>query len=214
MLFSTGDVRGKENLITRSAILDKSRNLCVQDALAINCQITSSRVRHTSRQKKTLVDHRTETNLAEELASFLGDVRFSDLIFCVRGREFPAHKVIVAARSPVLLALFQESSAKQHRVEVKNVEPEVFQQALKYVYTGQVDHLDTMAAPLLAVADKYALNHLKSICEDSLIRSMTSSNVGSIYMLADVHSAEHLKNEALKLIQQHGGLGSLIVPRH
>ena len=215
--FCEGDVHGKENIVWRSAILDKTKCLCTQNnTLTLKCEISASKVTHVSRQKRHLPQTNL-THLAEELASFVADARFSDIVFYVRGRQFPAHKVVLAARSPILLSMFEEQQApsrNNQRIEVKEIEPDVFQQALKYIYTGQVDHLETMAAPLLAIADKYALANLKSICEQSLIHHMNSVNVGSIYMLADVHSAEHLKSEALKLIQQHGGLGTLIGAKH
>ena len=221
--FSEGDARGKDNLIGRSQILEKNKNFLVNDSLTFECEIAATRVVHVTRNPTANKNplESTQANLAQELSVFAGDVRFSDIIFYVRGREFPAHKVVLAARSPIFLAMFEERSEGKNeptktphppRFEMKDIEPDVFQQALKYIYAGQVDNLEVMAAPLLAIADKYALGHLKAICEDSLIKSLNSANVGSIYMLADVHSAENLKAEALKLMQQTGGL--LIGPKH
>ena len=210
--FTEGDCRGKENLVSRSNILDKAKNLVVNDALTIECEITASKVEHTSNcAKKSALEAIQQANLSEELSLFVSDIRFSDVVFYIRGREFPAHKIILAARSPVFLAMFEEAQehvgkhTKSQRIEIKEIEPETFLQTLKYIYTGRVDNIDSMAAPLLAAADKYALKQLKSICEESLIRNMNSANVGSIYMLADVHSAEDLKKEALKIMQQNGG---------
>lgn len=211
--FTEGDCRGKENLVSRSNILDKTKNLVVNDSLTVECDITASKIEHTSRcAKKNTLEANQQASLSEELSLFVSDIRFSDVVFYIRGREFPAHKVILAARSPIFLAMFEETPdnfgkhVKPHRIEIKEVEPEIFLQTLKYIYTGRVDHIDSMAAPLLAAADKYALKQLKTICEESLVRNMSSANVGSIYMLADVHSAEFLKKEALKMMQQNGGL--------
>ena len=51
---------------------------------------------------------------------------------------------------------------KNSRVEVKDVEPEVMAELLRFIYTGKTAaNLDTMAADLLAAADKYALERLK-----------------------------------------------------
>lgn len=212
--FAEGDSRGKENLITRSSVLDKSKNIILNDTLTIECDIIASKVVHTSHcATKYSLEASLHASLSEELSLFVGDVRFSDVVFYIRGREFPAHKVILAARSQVFLSMFEDARTspgmkhvKQHRIEIKEVEPEIFLQVLKYIYTGRVDHLDTTAAPLLAVADKYGLKQLKSICEENLILNMNATNVGSLYMLADVHSADFLKKEALKIMQQNGGL--------
>ena len=209
--FVEGDSRGKESLITRSNILDKSKSLVMNDSLTVECDITASKVVHTSQcSKNHSLEASLQANLCEELSLFVGDVRFSDVVFYIRGREFPAHKVILAARSPVFLSMFEETPGtkhvKQHRIEIKDVEPDIFHQVLKFIYTGRADHLDSTAAPVLAVADKYGLKQLKSMCEENLILNMNSTNVGSLYMLADIHSAEFLKKEALKIMQQNGGL--------
>ena len=51
---------------------------------------------------------------------------------------------------------------KSSRVEVKDCEPEVMAEMLRFIYTGRTaTSLDTMAADLLAAADKYALERLK-----------------------------------------------------
>ena len=41
--------------------------------------------------------------------------------------------------------------------------------------------------PLLAAADKYALESLKTICESSLISQMTVDDVADTLVLSDLH---------------------------
>ena len=134
-------------------------------------------------------------------------MRFSDVILQARDREFPAHRAVLAARSSVFSHLIDrdEHRGKVQRIQVKDVDAEVLQEALKFIYTGRVDQLESMAAPLLALADKYALDRLKSTCEEYLIDHLNASDVGSLgslYMLADLHSADQLKGRALNLMQQ------------
>ena len=47
------------------------------------------------------------------------------------------------------------------QVEVKDVDSEVMDQMLRFIYTGKAPELERMAADLLAAADKYALERLK-----------------------------------------------------
>ena len=64
----------------------------------------------------------------------------------------------------MLAAMFEHDmeEKKNSRVEVKDVEPEVMAELLRFIYTGKTAaNLDTMAADLLAAADKYALERLK-----------------------------------------------------
>ena len=57
---------------------------------------------------------------------------------------------------------------KNSRVEVKDVDPDVMAEMLRFIYTGRTASLDTMAADLLAAADKYALERLKASSSEEL----------------------------------------------
>jgi len=47
--------------------------------------------------------------------------------------------------------------------EIQDVEPNVFQAILRFIYTGHVSStvVEDLTAPLMAVADKYLLDQLK-----------------------------------------------------
>ena len=79
------------------------------------------------------------------------------------------------------------------RIEVNDVEPDVMADMLRFIYTDKAPNLETMAAELLAAADKYALERLKVMCEEALCNNLTVENVSEILILADRHSAEQLK---------------------
>ena len=92
---------------------------------------------------------------------------------------------------------------KHNRVEVKDVDPDVMSDMLRFIYTGRAPNLDTMAAELLAAADKYALDRLKVMCEEALCNSLTVENVSEVLILADLHSADQLKAQAIDFINTH-----------
>lgn len=76
---------------------------------------------------------------------------------------------------------------------MNDVEPDVMADMLRFIYTDKAPNLETMAAELLAAADKYALERLKVMCEEALCNNLTVENVSEILILADRHSAEQLK---------------------
>ena len=90
--FHDGDVRGREQFLIRSQVLDKSKNVCPDDTLTVECDLTQSHVAHTSRSQKKTPTLSSQVNLANDFSSLLGDVRYSDVTFHVRNREFPAHR--------------------------------------------------------------------------------------------------------------------------
>ena len=67
--------------------------------------------------------------------------------------------LLFSARSPVFNAMFEhEMEEKKHgRVEITDVEPEVMNEILRFIYTGKAPNLEKMADELLAAADKVCL---------------------------------------------------------
>ncbi|XP_036109481.1 speckle-type POZ protein-like isoform X3 [Molossus molossus] len=108
------------------------------------------------------------------------------------------------ARSPVFNAMFEHEmeESKKNRVEINDVDPEVFKEMMRFIYTGKAPNLDRMADNLLAAADKYALERLKVMCEEALCSNLTVENVADTLVLADLHSAEQLKAQAIDFINR------------
>lgn len=93
--------------------------------------------------------------------------------------------------------------SKKNRVEIIDVEPGVFKEMMCFIYTGKAHNLDKMADGLLAAADKYALERLKVMCEEALSSHLNEENAAEMLTLADLHSADQLKTQAVDFINSH-----------
>ena len=62
---------------------------------------------------------------------------------------------------------------------------------------------DTLAAKLLAAADKYDLARLKLLCESYLCKGISVASVASTLALADSHHAMELKTVCLKFAAEN-----------
>jgi speckle-type POZ protein len=62
---------------------------------------------------------------------------------------------------------------------------------------------DTLAAKLLAAADKYDLARLRLLCESCLCKGITVASVASTLALADRHHAVELKAVCLKFAAEN-----------
>ncbi|KAG7255721.1 hypothetical protein CRUP_003580, partial [Coryphaenoides rupestris] len=89
-----------------------------------------------------------------------------------------------------------------NRVDISDVDPDVFKEMMGFIYTGKAPNLEKMADNLLAAADKYALERLKVMCEEALCNSLSVENVADTLILADLHSAEQLKAQAIDFINR------------
>lgn len=135
-----------------------------------------------------------ECQLAEELGGLCESFQFTDCCLYVAGQELQAHKAILAAHSPVFNTMFEQESIK-NRVEVNDMEPEVFKEMLCFIYTRKATNPHRMLHDLLAAADKYHLEHLKVMCEEALSSNLSTENAVEILILADLHSVHQLKHK-------------------
>ena len=116
--------------------------------------------------------------------------------------EFFAHKVILAARSPVFAKMFEHEMQESlnNRIEIDDIDPEVIMEMLVYMYTGDVPDIKVMADDLFYVADKYELVSLRMLCEEHLSYNLRVDNAVRLVQLAFTHNAPQLKKNALKFI--------------
>lgn len=97
--------------------------------------------------------------------------RYTDLEFVVQRCLFAAHKVVVAARSPVFAAMLASdmTEARSSRIVISDVAPTTFKHFLRFLYTGDFSVgnccIDGMRESLYKVADKYQVNTLKELCQ-------------------------------------------------
>lgn len=206
--FVQGKDWGFKKFIRRDFLMDESNGLLPNDQLTLFCEVSvvqdSVNIHGHSHLTKLVVPECTLTN---DLGALLQDKTFADVVFEVDGVEYSAHKAIMAARSEVFSRMFSKDSnfaeAQNGRVKIHDVERDVFQEMLNFIYTGKVENLNEMADDLLAAADKYALARLKVMCEEALSSNLTPENVASVLILADMHCASQLKELSLRYCNLH-----------
>ncbi|KAL6874008.1 hypothetical protein ACP4OV_014090 [Aristida adscensionis] len=136
----------------------------------------------------------------------------ADVTFSVSGESFAAHKLVLAARSPVFMAEFfggmEERSSKC--VEIGDMDAGVFKAMLGFIYTDTVPELEeeeepdqgavAMAQHLLAAADRYGLGRLKLICKGKLAGGVDVDTAATTLALAEQHSCSLLKAKCVEFI--------------
>ncbi|XP_021483309.1 speckle-type POZ protein-like [Meriones unguiculatus] len=196
--------RGFKKFIPREFLLSRAQWLLPDGRLTLFCKVSMGHdVFSLSRQLSTIKV--PSCSLTDELGELWENSLFTDCCLLVSGQEFWAHKAILAIRSPVFRAMFQHDmeERRKNRVEIKDLEPQVFKEMMGFIYTGKVPNLHTMAIGVLAAADRYGLERLKVLCEDALCRDLSVENAAHTLILADLHSAEQLKMQALDFITLH-----------
>ncbi|XP_065306775.1 speckle-type POZ protein isoform X6 [Dermacentor albipictus] len=201
--FVQGKDWGFKKFIRRDFLLDEANGLLPDDKLTLYCEVSvvADSV-NISGQNNAIQFKVPECRLSDDFGHLFESQKFSDVILSVNGREFYAHKAILAARSPVFAAMFEHEmeEKKQNRVEITDMDHEVLREMLRFIYTGRAPNLDKMADDLLAAADKYALERLKVMCEEALCSNLSVETAAEVLILADMHSADQLKAHAIDFI--------------
>ncbi|XP_029392272.1 speckle-type POZ protein-like isoform X4 [Mus pahari] len=174
--FVQGKDWGFKKFIRRDFLLDEANGLLPDDKLTLFCEVSVV-------QDSVNVSGHTNTNTLK-----VPECRLAEDL----------------ARSPVFNAMFEHEMEEctKNRVEINDLDPEVFKEMMRFVYTGKAPNLEKMADNLLAAADKYALERLKVMCEEALCSNLSVENVADTLVLADLHSAEQLKAQAIDFINR------------
>ncbi|KAJ4762021.1 BTB/POZ and MATH domain-containing protein 2 [Rhynchospora pubera] len=152
-------------------------------------------------------------NLQSQIEKLLESSETSDVTFVVENHSFRCHRSILAARSSVLKAeLFGNMvEATQKQIKIDDICPEVFKAMLHFMYTDsfpccefETVSADEMAQHLLVVADRYAIEGLKALCEGKLCDSISLESVSSTLALAEQHNSSRLKSSCLEFISEPG----------
>jgi BTB/POZ domain len=141
-------------------------------------------------------------NLNIQMTKMLADQTLTDVTLKVKDKEFKAHKVILAAASPVFKAMFKEGT-KEHEdscVNIQDMDSDVFEVFLRFLYSGQVDQLDEMISELFVAADKYDVQPLREICIHHMAKNISMDNAVNMLILADRYGLEPIKIQAQKFI--------------
>lgn len=142
------------------------------------------------------------SKMAENFSDLLQNEQFTDVAIKVGSETLRAHKAILAARSTVFGAMFQHDmqESRCNEITIKDMEPRVFREVLRFIYTDKVEGMEQIACELLAAADRYDLDRLKALSEIELCSGITAKTAANTLVFADMHKADALKARALQYI--------------
>ena len=153
----------------------------------------------------TCSSQQAQKNVLSHLSQMWKSKTLADVTFRCQNREIKAHSLIVASGSPVLAAMFKNDfKEKQEGIAViKDIEADVFEKLLYFIYTGEVDFQFKEIHALMVAADMYNVATLKEECEQYLSRNVTLEEATNYLILSHLHGAKKLYEATLNFMQQH-----------
>ena len=152
--------------------------------------------------------------VVKDLGALLDGGKNTDVVFRVGDEEIAAHRLLLAARSPVFEAMFAQhwsepaassssSSAEGGgAIAIEGTAPAAFKQLLRFAYTGCCEDgaLAAMADHLFEAAGKFGLPLLQAAARRQMLSSLDAAKVCDYFALAHAHEDGELTDACAELV--------------
>ncbi|KAA3478287.1 BTB/POZ and MATH domain-containing protein 3-like isoform X1 [Gossypium australe] len=212
-----GSMWGYKRFFRRTTL--ESSDYIKDDCLIMNCTVGVVRTRLEGPKLSSIPV--PPSDMGQNIRALLESEVGCDIMFQVGDETFKAHKLILAARSPVFKAQFfgLVGNPNLDKIVVKDFEPSIFKAMLLFIYTDKLPDVQeivdstsmctstNMVQHLLAAADLYNLDRLKVLCEAKLCEELNADTVATTLALAEQHHCAQLKAICLKFAATPSNLG-------
>ncbi|KAK3016173.1 hypothetical protein RJ639_007013 [Escallonia herrerae] len=201
---------GYKRFLKRTAL--ETSDYLKDDCLLVQC--TVGVVKSQTEGPKIYSISPPPSDIGQHFGQLLESAEGTDINLEVDGEIFPAHKLVLAARSPVFRAQLY-GPMRDHDtqwIKVEEIEAPVFKALLHFIYWDALPDMQElaglsskwasalMAQHLLAAADRYGLERLRSLCEAKLCEDVAINTVATTLALAEQHHCLQLKSVCLKFV--------------
>lgn len=205
-----GSMWGYKRFFKRTAL--ETSDYLKDDCLQVHCCVGV--VRSRTEGPKTYAISLPPSNIGLHFGQLLESGKGTDVNFEVDGEIFAAHKLVLAARSPVFRAQLYGPMKDQNteHIKVEDMEAPVFKALIHFIYWDVLPDMEEltglnskwastlMSQHLLAAADRYGLDRLRLLCEANLCEEVAINTVATTLALAEQHHCFQLKSVCLKFV--------------
>ncbi|XP_073533330.1 kelch-like protein 40 [Phyllobates terribilis] len=126
-----------------------------------------------------------QTLLQDGLKDMLDNDKFIDCILKIKGKEFPCHRLVLAACSPYFRAMFLSDleENKKKEIDLEDVDPDVMGKILHYIYTSEIEITEKNVQDIFSVANMFQIPSIFTVCVSFLQKKLCLSNCLAIFRL-------------------------------
>ena len=130
----------------------------------------------------------------------------ADVKFVVKSQPIGAHVDEVAPFSPVMAAMLDNDRFQEGQiitVHIDDMEPYVFKEIVRYLYTGTVPQLEQMTESLFVAADRFQIQGIAFLCPQRMLSKLNKENAFRYLVLAHLHSLPELAEKCYHVIESN-----------
>lgn len=147
------------------------------------------------------------TLLQDGLKELLKENKFVDCILKVGDRSLPCHRLIMAACSPYFRELYftEDSTEKKDsskEVVLENVDPNIMDMIVNYLYSADIDITDDNVQDVFAVANKFQIPSVFTVCVNYLQNKLSLGNCLAVFRMGLVLNCPRLAVSARDFIAE------------
>ena len=193
------ETAGWSNFVRRSVVLKESSHILDQGTLTFE-------VRISIQPDGCHCDAKPQTDMSKNMLKLLQSEDIVDVAFQVKGKIFYAHRLVIKAQAPELAELCEGCDCTTP-MSISDVEPDIFQMMINYIYSGTINDDDWKknSACILRAAGKYGCNSLRLEAEQRVVKNanFTVDNAISMLLEADGNNFFLLKKAAMKFVVEN-----------
>ena len=164
----------------------------------------------TLAENKNLKSENSEMKKMAE--SLYAEKDFSDVkIVCGDGKTFLCHKLVLGCQSEIFNTIFKNKSLMEKqsegvmKIEEKDVNSDIMEQLLYFLYFQKVEDNQKVNVDLLIAADKYLVKGLLDFCTKFLESNLSVENALDVLFKAELVNQKTLFHAASKFVRKNLG---------
>ncbi len=143
---------------------------------------------------------------SDGLKELMNSELFSDCCIKVGNKMIKAHRCVLGLHSQVFRSMFLQEGmveAQNGLIDILDSYFEPVQAMIEFMYTGTAADIERCPEEILALAEKYAVQKLKELCEQRLALTLDQKNICDVVGFADTYNALILKNACIQFLAQN-----------
>lgn len=136
---------------------------------------------------------------------FFASKLYYDVTIETMDGKIRAHKWILKLKSKYFEAMFDNELGDkiQTHFKIEDISLVVLNEVLRFIYTGRVEDIEALAQDILIWSDFFAIDDLRDMSADFVIKSLDPENVLSLMELAVNTNQDYLKEQTIAFFRKN-----------